>query len=115
MAMNKKEQAMVEDLKVRYALRFTDTVKLDVEIPDYSTNELSKGFLMNSYALRVTPACSSPSGHSSTGNDRITSQNGVKLYSTKLLALKAMRNELEYRLAKELRKIDIMIEEEIEY
>jgi len=113
MAMNKKEQAIVEDLKVRTALRFTDTVELDVEIPDYNEPN-TKGFLMNSYALRVTPACSSSVGHSSTSNDRTTSQKGIRLYSTKMLALKAMRNELEYRLAKELRRIDIMIEKELE-
>jgi len=113
MAMNKKEQAIVEDLKVRCALRFTETVELDVGIPKYDEPD-TKGFLMNSYALRVTPACSSSIGHSSTSNERTTSQKGVELYSTKLLALKAMRNELEYRLAIELRRIDIMIEKETE-
>jgi len=114
MAMNKKEQAMVEDLKVMCALHFTNKVELDVEIPEPFANELSKGFVMNEYSFRVTKACSSSLGHNTSGDDRTTSQEGIKLYSTELLALKAMRNAIELKCARELRKIDIMIEKELD-
>jgi len=113
MAMNKKEQAMVEDLKVMCALHFTNIIELDVEIPKPFANELSKGFMMNEYSYRVTKACSSSIGHSTSGDEKTTSQKGIKLYSTKMLALKAMRNAIELKCAKELRNIDIMIEKEL--
>lgn len=112
MAMNKKEKEMVEDLKVRCSLRLTEPVFPDVEIPKYDEPD-TKGFMMNSYSMRVDKACSSAHGHCSTGDDKTTSQGGIKIFSTKLLALKAMRSEVEIRIAKELRKIDKMIEEEL--
>lgn len=111
MSMNKKEKELVEDLYVRLALRFTDTIELDVEIPESFSPNLSKGFMMNEYSFLVTKACSSSIGHSVHGDEKTTSQKGIKLYSTKLRALKAMRNAIELKCAKELRKIDVMIED----
>jgi hypothetical protein len=40
------------------------------------------------------------------------SQGARSLYSTKLLALKAMRNEMERKAARELAKVDALIEQE---
>lgn len=42
-----------------------------------------------------------------------TSQKGIRLYSTKLLALKSMRNAVEMKCAEKLRMVDLMIEKYI--
>jgi len=117
MAMNKKEQAVVEDLKLKLALRYTESVEKDIPIPTYGScvdNKLILGYSMNSYSKEVTPSCSSVTGHNTCGTDRTRSQFAIAQYSTRLLAYKAMRNEVEKRCAKELREIDRLIEKEIE-
>ena len=111
MAMNKKEKEMVYDLEVKCSLRLTEPVFPDIEIPEYGKPN-TKGFMMNSYSMSVNKACSSASGHNTSSDVAISSQAGIKLFSTKLLALKAMRYEVEMRCAKELHKIDIMIEDD---
>jgi hypothetical protein len=111
--MNKKEQAQFEELKTKLALRFTEAVTKDVPIPPHISNELAKGYLFNSYSLRVEPSCSNSIHHNFGGNGRTTTQGGRELYSTRERALRAMRNELEERFANELRRVDIMIEKEI--
>lgn len=101
------------DQRARRAFKFTSIVKPDVPIP--VNRELSKGFLFygeSSSFPRVEPACSSEISHGN-GN-RITSQGAKELYSTRLLALRALRNAVEMDCAKRLLDIDEWIEKEIE-
>lgn len=114
MAMNKSEKELMENLKTQLALRWTSPVAPDV-MPPKESGELSKGFLplgeLSDYP-RVEPACSSIALHGIGRNDRTDRQLPCLLYSTKLLALKALRYAVEKRCAAALRRIDLMIEQE---
>jgi hypothetical protein len=116
MAMTKKEQEKMEELLIISALRYTTEVQPDIQPPPLGQigNEIRNGYLYNTYTLRITEACTSSIYHNDNGHDRTTSQGSCSLYSTKLLALKAMRNEAEKQYAKKLREIDKMIEKEME-
>lgn len=109
MSMNKKEKALLESLKVENSLRFTAEILPDVPPPD-GCAELTKGYLFNEYSLRVEKACSSSIYHSTGRDDKTTSQGTRELFSTELLALKAMRHVIELKCARELRAVDILIE-----
>ena len=89
------------------ALRWTARVAPDVAPPE--SGGLSKGFLPNAYSVRVEPACSSSVSHAFGRDDRTTSQGARWLFSTKVLALKAMRHEVEMEAAKKLHAIDELI------
>jgi hypothetical protein len=117
MAMTKKEKAAFDEaiLKAQTlgALRWTSPVAKDLPRPD-SWGTATSGWRFNSYNCGVTQAWSECSAHG-TGPARHNlsgSQNGVDLFSTRLLALKALRHAVELESATKLRKIDAMIEEE---
>lgn len=115
--MNKKEQTYVKDLKeqLRFnrAMRFTIKIRPDVMPPPFNSDEkLRKGWLFNAHSRRVEPACTSSIYHSFGTDTEPRSQNPMPLYSTKKLALMAMRNEVEIKFAKDLAEIDKAIEDE---
>lgn len=112
MAMNKREQELVEELRTRLALRFTEPVNMDVLIPIGDT--LKNGYSFNSYSKRVTKSCSSSMSHSIDGWDRTNSRGPLAQFSSKLRALRAMRNDLELMFARELRAVDLKIQLELE-
>jgi len=116
MAMNKKEKKELEDLKTKLALRFTEPVERDLMPPNTSDDfrKIVNGYSYNAYNLRIGKSCSSSIYHNRHGWDETTAQEPIEQYSTKLLALKAMRNEVELQSAKKLREIDLMIEQEVE-
>jgi hypothetical protein len=113
MAMTKKERAEVEELRQRLAtvaaLRWTEPVGTDVPVPAWN-GELSKGFLP--CGDRVEVACSSSTYHAIGRTDKTNSHRAVALYSTRLLALKALRHNLELEFALRLARIDAQIENE---
>lgn len=113
MAMNKKERAefeeMRQEVRISRAFRFTDPVKPDVPPPD-KWGALSTGYLCG--GSRVDVACSGTMSHAFGQTDKTTSQNARTLFSTKKLALKALRHVMERRFAKELAEIDRQIEVE---
>jgi hypothetical protein len=115
MAITKKEQAAIdkriEDLMRVAALRWTSPVEPDVAI---SETGLAKGFCYWAKGdwPRVEVGCSSLDYHSRGIDDRTTSHGRIPLYSTRLLALKAMRHEVETLCAEKLMRIDRMIEQE---
>jgi hypothetical protein len=117
MAMTKKERSEFEALLLKYqtiaALRWTERVDEDVMPPSHGAafGVLSVGFCANKYALRVEPACSSSISHGIGSTTQTSSQNPKKLFSTELLALKAMRHQIELECAAKLLKVDKMIEE----
>ena len=92
------------------ALTFTEPVNKDVLIP--IDDKIVNGYSYNAYSTRVEKSCSGVFYHSIGIWDNTDSQRPIAQYSSKLLALKAMRNELECRYAFKLRQIDLMIEEE---
>lgn len=106
MVMNKKEKAVVEDLMVRFSLRWTEEVLPDVQPPSNSSrvkwDELSTGFTYNAYTLKIER------------KDKTSAQQPLALYSTKELAAKAMRYAVELKCAEELRKVDKKIESILE-
>jgi hypothetical protein len=123
MAMNKKEQAEFEKAKhdavylpkLAKALRWTDEKpEKDLAIP---TSGYTVGWdyhcsVYDGVSVRVSQKWSECSRHGAgDGTTRNHgSQNGIKLYPTKILALKALRSEMELAFAEELLKIDNQIE-----
>lgn len=110
--MNKKEQKAFDDaiakIRLLSALRWTQVVETDVAIPgSYST--LAKGWLFNTHYLIAERSCSSSVYHAYGRDDKTTSQNPRRLYSTQLLALKACRNAVELESAKRLATLDAAI------
>jgi hypothetical protein len=60
----------------------------------------------------VEPACSSSVYHGFGNATKTTSQGARHLFSSRLLALRALRNDVEDDCAKRLRFVDRMIEAE---
>lgn len=117
MPMNKKEreefEAMKQALRIARAMRFTTPVAPDVPPPKGSGS--TSGWLHNSYRGAAIQAWSESVSHGLGGPDRKStgggSQNSRPLFSTELLALKAMRHEMEMDFAKKLAQVDRLIEE----
>jgi hypothetical protein len=107
MSMTKKEQAEVEALKIRLALRFTEDVKPDIPKPE---SGIVNGYSFNSFSKRVEKSCSSPIGHNCGRWDKTDAQYHIAQYSSPMLAFRAMRREVEECFARELREIDRKIE-----
>lgn len=115
MAMTKKEKEALEAALTAAALRTTTDVAADVPPPSDSRDGLTKGWLPiaeRSDYPRVEPACSSSVYHGRGQQNETTSQGARSLYSTKLLALKALRRAVEKHCADRLRAVDRMIEAE---
>jgi hypothetical protein len=112
--MTKKEQREFENLqgeliKAR-AFRFTDKVEPDVPIPQWPG--LVKGWIgvgPTSNHPRVEKACSSSVSHNIGGWEKTTTQQAKRLYSSELLAWKALRYEVEQECASKLARIDEQI------
>ena len=119
MAMNKREQQEFESLKdelvLAKALHFTDFVEPDLPVSANKGSEVVEGFTFNEYGSnpRVEPSCSSKHYHGIGTGSRTTIQRGIDQYSTKLLALRALRNALEYQCARTLANIDQQIQKEL--
>ena len=117
MAMTKKEKAEFEKALMQAnklaALRWTDGAVADMPIPDcFNTEVEGWDYFACTYSGsdRVEQAWSSTCSHG-TGTSRSSgSQGGVKLFSTELLALKALRHVVEKQCAARLYRIDKMIE-----
>lgn len=115
--MNKKEraeyQAAIDRCETLAALRWTDPVERDVPAPtpDSASGTYSEGWDYNAHSKLVWLGWSGPVSHGdgpapSGGLYRSGRQNSRSLFSTKALALKAMRNEIERMAAENLREVD---------
>lgn len=125
MAMNKAEKAALElaqnEVDIAYALRWSDLKRIDPDVPPPKPggplSALSVGWMFNSHSTAVVRACSSSISHavSSQGDreppSRTTTQGARHLYSTEVLALKAMRQEMERKFASSLAAVDRRIAE----
>lgn len=118
--MTKKEQlevqAKLDELAWRASLHACDPVTPDIEPPVWENSSISspepltKGYLP--CYDHVEEACSSTVHHGLGQADKTTRQGARSLYSTRLLALQAMRHEMAKRFGKELARIDSLIQEE---
>jgi len=106
-----EREAEERAVRVRLALRWTAPAALpDVPPPDNgSYGTLTTGYMWNIGYRTVNEGCSSSTGHAYGRTDRATSQRPAALYSTRLLALLALRAVLEQEFAGELANIDVQI------
>lgn len=113
--LSKKQHAELEaqahESRIRAALHWTVAAPgPDVQPPE-GWSELATGYMFHAYAMQVEVACTGSNTHAIGRTDKTTSQNACSLYSTRLLALLALRNAVERECAEKLAKIDRMIEE----
>ena len=125
MAMNKKEQAEMAALRrqvlVAGAFVRTPSVRPDVAppLPCRSGPEYTEGFDYNVHTKSVYAGWSASvvhgTGAAPKSGDRYhsASQNSAHLYSTRLLALRALRSAFERKVANELADIDEKIAAEL--
>lgn len=115
MAMTKAEKAELERLATLAAFNRTEKVDFDLDVPG-SSGEKTEGWAVigtPGNSIRVERAWSESVAHGFGEYRKYgASQRGIKLYSTKLLALKAMRNQIEEAAARSLRNCDLEIEQE---
>lgn len=118
--MTKKEKAAMDAAILKAetlaALRWTEPTERDVAPPTVGDqrDKVSKGWDFNAYTKKVEPySCSSI--YSWTGHTDIpvftASRGSLVLFSSELLALKALRHAVELKSAEELRLIDKRIEQ----
>ncbi len=100
------------DAAIASAFHRTEPVERDV-LPPKELDSLSLGwnFIGSIEYGRVEKACSNGVSHG-TGWEKVSSQGTLRLFSTKILALKAMRHSVECYCARKLAEIDIQIEAE---
>jgi hypothetical protein len=122
MAMSKTERAAFDKVKldatIYRALRWSPetSIEPDVDIPDGHCASIATGFLFNSYNDgRIEKAWSRSNSHGigkppEPGRYGTGSQNGRRLYASEILALRAMRCEMEMRFARILASVDARIE-----
>lgn len=114
--MTKKEKAefdaAIRRAETIAALRWTWPVEKDLPIPEWGKQ--TSGFDFNLYSMEVVERWSEYSAHG-LGPKRlgVASQNGRQLFSTRALALKALRHAVEKEAAENLLKIDKMITDEL--
>jgi len=116
--MTKKEKAEVDELISRVntlaALRWTEEVKPDIPKPDSHSIETCGWYYLTSIFYggdKVETAWSSSGAHGTGPSRSCRSQGGISLFSTELLALKALRHSVEKECATRLYRIDRMIEQ----
>lgn len=106
---------LTKPLEIRLALHPTEPVHPDIPPPTYDgSDKLSKGWLVvgAGHYARVEKGCSSSAYHGSGQTERTTTQNPHALYSTRLLALRAARYEIERYAGGVLLNIDKQIDKE---
>lgn len=113
MSMTKKERAafdsLVRQLAEARAFRFTDDVPRDLAPPS-KYNELSRGWDFHLHSATVGKACSSSIYHGRSW-EKTTTQNPLTMFSTEMLATRALRREMEQDFARKLAAVDLRIAE----
>jgi hypothetical protein len=113
--MTKNEKEIFEAALTASALRTTTDIFPDI-LPPVCGSILSKGWIFIGHYGdfgRVELACSSIHSHGIGQQDKADSQGSLALFSTKELALKALRRAVEKECAYRLRRIDKMLENEV--
>lgn len=115
--MTKKEKAefdvILQRVNTLAALRWTEEVKPDVPKPD-SYNLQTQGWTYTASAYyggdKVSQAWSTGCSHGPGNSKSSGSQGAIDLFSTELLALKALRHAVEKECAARLYWVDRLIE-----
>jgi hypothetical protein len=115
MMASKKQQrekaAQEYEDRIRDALRWSgDAPTPDVPAP--TDRSITIGWMFNVYAQRVDVACSGAVSHALVRTDRTTTQGSRALFSTRNLALRALRAALERKFAEDLARIDVLLDHE---
>lgn len=127
MARTKAERARMDDLEKRLreakALRWTVPIETDIPIPNSTSFGETSGYSVvgSERYMRVEMAWSSSTTHGFGYPNREAQrmsgssgrQNGIPLFSSKVLALQSMRHMLEKDFARRLAEIDAEIEDEL--
>lgn len=113
--MNKKEKQQLESAEhtrdLAFALRWSRATPLehDIAVPTAADARVD-GFTFNTYTRSTISAWSEHHRHGAVGS-AAAQQNGIALYSTRKLALMALRHALELEFAATLLRIDAKIDE----
>lgn len=111
-------QAHIADIELdrRMALAFRVTPPVDPDVlppePGDCGPNLKRGFVFNAHSVRVEEACSSYLYHAVGKSDGTNAQGSIRMYSTRKLALRGMRNAVESECMAKLAIIDKKIEDE---
>lgn len=117
MAMTKKERAELEatrlEVALLYALRWTAIEDVPRDVPVPVGGNYTEGWDFNPFMKKAYLCWSSSTAHGRGpvpgDHNRQASQGGIALFSSRLLALRAMRHDLERHAARDLAEIDAMI------
>lgn len=119
MAMTKKEKAEFDALAARLrmtaALRWTEAVEPDVRASHDNGGKPAVGWMGHVHNGTAQKAWSTTVFHGlgEKENGRSASQGARALHSSRLLALRSVRHEVELECAKRLAAIDEQIEAEL--
>lgn len=104
MAMNKTEAKHMERLETLLALRITEQVDPDVAMP-------SSGWVTgwSIFYDRIEQTYTNSYSQRFGSKDKMGSRTIHPIYSTRVKALRAMRNKFEIEAAQKLRRIDLEI------
>jgi hypothetical protein len=122
MAISKKEQKRFDDItqELRLLSAFHLTAKAeppDVPRPKNSSDFLC-GYTINEYTRKVLPSLTKSHYHGTNFENegfpnKTTTQGGLDLFSSKLKALRALRNLVERQCCEMLLAVDEKIEKEL--
>lgn len=109
-------EAIEEQLELANAKKWTDRVSHDVEPPKSMSYGLTYGYSFNAPSHRLFRSVSSSTGHADYDMDHdgpmtTRTQCAKWLYSTPLLAARALRQKMERDFLKKLVIVDRMIKE----
>ena len=108
--MTKAEKQYVEELEIRCSMLLTPKIKPDIIPTD--ADVIINGYYHSPYSKKVSKACSISLFHGIDQWDKTNQRGALPLYSSRLLALRALRAELSWNMATELYYIDKRIIEE---
>lgn len=113
-----KRERIERDTAALAAFSWTGPVEPDLPVPE-TFGQPNFGWTFNAHAKRVEEAWSESNSHGSGGreqhaNKRVwgAAQNGIPLYSTKRLALQAMRHAVCMLAGHDLARIDKALKDE---
>jgi hypothetical protein len=118
MSLNLKEKAefarLQDEVRIARALRWTEPVACDLHAPAVA-GKVAQGFAFDAESRTILPVWSSCARHGAgvylknRGKDA-SGTGPANMFSTELLALRALRCELERKAAEALAAIDARIE-----
>lgn len=106
--MNKAEKQMLADQadEIKLLKAFTRTPRVLPDVIPYEGCDVLTGFVILKYSGTISPACSTFTSHGIGNNPTPDSKHAIPMYSTRLHALKALRNKLEDKFMEEAAQLD---------